>query len=217
MNVFRKISRCYTIVIGLLVFCCSSPGVIADEEKTILVVGDSLSAAYNMAEDRGWVALLQKQLTERHSDYRLVNASVSGATTAAGLQILPASLREHKPSIVIIELGANDGLQGKPLQYIRRNLERLIQLSKSHGAEVLLFGMHLPPNYGEAYTGPFFEQYALIADTEQIAYLPFFLDGVAGHSEYIMADGLHPNEAAQPKLMQNVYKALRPLLKKVAP
>lgn len=183
------------------------------DSPTLLVLGDSLSAAYGMASELGWVALLQTRLDEKNINVKVVNRSVSGATTAAGLQILPSALNKHDPAIVIVELGANDGLQGKPLEYIRQNIERLITLCKSAGAQVLLLGMHVPPNYGDTYAKPFFEQYAEIASKHDVAYLPFFLEGIAGNPDLIMADGLHPLPKAQMAILDNVYVALSPLLK----
>lgn len=186
----------------------------AAEQKSILVLGDSLSAAYNMAPEQGWVYLLQQRVQRENLPIKVINASVSGATTAAGLQILPAALSKHTPQIVVLELGANDGLQGKPLNYIRANLQRLIQLCKNAGAEVLLLGVRIPPNYGDAYALPFFNQYAELADQYELAYLPFFLEGVAGQPDLMMADGLHPRAEAQALILENVWPSLAPLLGK---
>ncbi len=197
-----------------------SPVSTAEDQKNILVLGDSLSAAYNMASEQGWVALLQariRELSESQDDIELmnvINASVSGATTAAGLQILPSALTQHQPDIVILGLGANDGLQGKPLNYIRRNLERLIQLCKNSHVKVILLGQRIPPNYGDAYALPFYEQFADLAQSHELAYVPFLLDGVAGHDQLMMSDGLHPKPEAQRRVLDNVWPALRPLLQK---
>ena len=193
---------------------------------TILVLGDSLSAAYNLNINEGWVALLADKLAAQqptnsstdikdkdYSHYQVVNASVSGATTAAGLNVLPQLLLQHKPQIVLLELGANDGLQGKPIAYIQNNLGKLITMSKEKDADVILLGIKLPPNYGSAYTKPFFEQYKALAGTYNLTYLPFLLDGVAGDTELMQNDRLHPNAKAQPLLLNNVWEVLAPKLK----
>lgn len=195
---------------------------------TILVLGDSLSAAYNLNISEGWVALLADKLANRqakqpkqtsisikntdYSHYHVINASISGATTAAGLNILPQLLLQHKPQIVLLELGANDGLQGKPIAYIQNNLDKLITLSQEEGADVVLLGIKLPPNYGTAYTKPFFEQYKTLAQMYDLTYLPFLLDGVAGDAQLMQNDRLHPNAKAQPLILNNVWKVLAPKL-----
>ena len=195
---------------------------------TILVLGDSLSAAYNLNINEGWVALLADKLATKqpeqstnsstdikdkdYSHYHVVNASISGATTAAGLNILPQLLLQHKPQIVLLELGANDGLQGKPIAYIQNNLRKLITMSKEEDADVILLGIKLPPNYGTAYTKPFFEQYKALAQTYDLTYLPFLLDGVAGDAQLMQNDRLHPNSKAQPLVLNNVWEVLMPKL-----
>lgn len=180
--------------------------------KKILVLGDSLSAAYKMPAEKGWVSLLGLRLEASHSEYLVVNASVSGATTAAGLNILAESLKVHTPAVVILELGANDGLQGKPIHYIQNNLNTLIEQSKHAGAEVVLLGVRLPPNFGTRYTDPFFDQFATLAKKHNVSLLPFLLEGVAGDPELVMADGLHPNIDAQPRILDNVWAVLRAVL-----
>ena len=206
----------FLISVVISTVCLSSAAAMSDtqtRERRILVVGDSLSAAYNMSEAEGWVALLQSRLAEGpYSNWRVVNASVSGATTAAGLQVLPVVLDRHSPDICIIELGANDGLQGKPIPYIRNNLFRLVSSCADQGADVLLIGIRLPPNYGSAYTEPFFNIYAEIASEKQLAYVPFLLEGVAGNTELMMVDGIHPKAIAQSRVLENVYPVLQPLL-----
>lgn len=177
-------------------------------EPRILVLGDSLSAAYNMPREAGWVNLLRERLQQVMPGTTVVNGSVSGATTAAGLQVLPRHLQEHNPTLVILELGANDGLQGKPIPYITRNLQRMIDLARKAGADVVLVGVRLPPNYGAGYTEPFFNQYAQLAENYQLAYVPFILDGVAGNDSLMQEDGLHPVAAAQPKVLANVWPAV---------
>lgn len=184
--------------------------------STILVVGDSLSAAYNIPRESGWVSLLRDQLQKVAPGATVVNGSVSGATTAAGLEVLPEYLHEHKPNLVILELGANDGLQGKPINYIRANLTRLIQLSLDADAQVILVGVRLPPNYGIHYTEPFFNQYAQLAHTYELGYVPFILDGVAGNDGLMQEDGLHPVAEAQPLILDNVWPAVAAILKGVS-
>lgn len=184
----------------------------ADSAKKILIVGDSLSAAYKLSSDDGWPYLLQQRIRQQRRNYLVVNASVSGATTAAGLQILPKALSEHKPDIVVIELGGNDGLQGKPVPYIKRNLEKLIVLAQSSGARVLLTGMRLPPNFGSRYTQPFYAQYGVLAERYDLAFVPFLLDKVAGHPGMMLDDGIHPSAAGQPVVLENVWPVLELML-----
>ena len=176
---------------------------------TILVFGDSLSAAYGIPRESGWVSLLQRHLP-RHS---VVNASVSGETTAGGLTRLPQVLAAHRPNITIIELGANDGLRGLPMQQTARNLEAMIDLAKKHGSQVLLVGMRLPPNYGPAYVHKFQALFAQVAKSRKVRLVPFLLDGVADRRDRFQADGLHPDATAQPQLMDNVWRELKPMLK----
>jgi acyl-CoA thioesterase I len=177
---------------------------------TILVFGDSLSAAYGIPRESGWVSLLQRHLP-RHS---VVNASVSGETTAGGLTRLPQVLQAHRPNITIIELGANDGLRGLPMQQTARNLEAMIDLAKKHGSQVLLVGMRLPPNYGPAYTHKFQALFAQVAKAGKVRLVPFLLDGVADRRDRFLPDGLHPDAVAQPQLMDNVWRELKPMLKR---
>jgi len=194
------------------VFCLllllSGPALAA---PTILVFGDSLSAAYGIPRESGWVSLLQRHLP-RHS---VVNASVSGETTAGGLTRLPQVLAAHRPNITIIELGANDGLRGLPMQQTARNLEAMIDLAKKHGSQVLLVGMRLPPNYGPAYTHKFQAVFAQVAKARKVRLVPFLLDGVADRRDRFQADGLHPDAGAQPQLMDNVWRELKPMLKRI--
>ncbi len=205
----------------LCLLCCSAAGFAATGassgdalDKTdgdlprILVLGDSLSAAYNIPRQAGWVNLLRERLHEKVPGAEVINGSVSGATTAAGLQVLPELLREHNPTLVILELGANDGLQGKPLGYIKTNLQRLIALCLQADAAVILAGIRLPPNYGPGYTEPFFNQYAALAASQGLGYVPFILDGVAGRDGMMQADRLHPVADAQPRVLDNVWPAV---------
>ncbi len=189
----------------------------AQARQTLLVLGDSLSAAYGVAMDSGWVALLEQQLVESGHALAVVNASISGETTQGALARLPELLLQHGPDVVVIELGANDGLRGFPLHLIRANLTQLIQLSKQSGARVLLLGMRIPPNYGKKYTSAFYEIYQQLAQQENVGLVPFLLDGVAAEDTMMQDDGLHPNAKAQPRLLQNVLPALQPLLEESHP
>jgi acyl-CoA thioesterase-1 len=180
---------------------------------SILVVGDSLSAAHGIRVEQGWVTLLQERLTSGGYGYRVVNASASGETTGGALARLPRALDKHRPAIVIIELGGNDGLRGLPVGDVRSNLESLVRQSKDAGARVLLIGMRIPPNYGPAYTKSFHDIYAEVAAGASVPLVPFFLDGVALDDGLMQEDGLHPNAAAQPKLLDQVWPRLTPLLR----
>jgi acyl-CoA thioesterase-1 len=178
----------------------------------ILVLGDSLSSAYGIDVQSGWVQLLQKRLDEQGANYLVVNASISGDTSNAGAARLPSALATHKPDIVVVELGGNDGLRGLPLSETRANLERIIVDSQTAGARVLLLGMRLPPNYGPAYTDAFHAIYQTLANRYEVARVPFLLDGIGGVDELMQADGIHPRAEAQPIMLDNVWPALQPLL-----
>lgn len=179
------------------------------EAPVILVVGDSLSAAYNLAEEQGWVALLSQRMEALKYPHRVVNASVGGATTAAALQRFPVLVKEYKPAMVILQIGANDGLQGKPVPYITANIEKLILQAQAGAAQVLLVGVQLPPNFGARYTQPFFQQYQSLATKHQLAYVPFLLEGVATQKELMQKDGLHPTAEAQPIILDVVWPVLQ--------
>lgn len=178
---------------------------------TIAVLGDSLSAGYGIKAQEGWVALLSQKLQQEEIKAAVINGSVSGATTDAGLS-MQAGLIARAPDIMIIELGANDGLQGKPLGLIEHNLSTLITNAQKADAKVLLLGVHLPPNLGKRYTQPFFAQYAKLAKQHNTALVPFFLEGVAGKPEYMQNDGLHPNAKAQLIILNNIWPSLQPLI-----
>ena len=178
----------------------------------ILVLGDSLSAAHGIDPDAGWVTLLQQRLRQRGYPHTVVNASISGDTTAGGLTRLPAALQRNRPAILILELGANDGLRGLSLSQARDNLARMIDLAREAGARVLLVGMLIPPNFGPAYTEKFQDMYRQLAQQKQLPLVPFFLDGVAGDRSLMQDDGLHPRAAAQPRLLDNLWPQLQPLL-----
>lgn len=181
-------------------------------QPVVLVLGDSLSAAYGMPREAGWVSLLAERLAHHHPPYRVVNASISGETTQGGASRLPALLATHRPAVVIIALGANDGLRGLPLAHIRANLTHLVRQCKQAGARVLLVGMRLPPNYGPAYAQGFAQLYASVAREERVALVPFLLDGIALEPRYFQADGLHPTAEAQPMLLRTVWARLSTLL-----
>ncbi|KGM07978.1 Arylesterase precursor [Methylophaga thiooxydans] len=180
--------------------------------STLLVMGDSLSAAHNMRPEVGWVSLLQNQLSETHPAINVVNASVSGETTQGGLARFDKLLSEHQPRWVILELGANDALRGYPLTQTRQNLETMIEQAHQSNTQVLLIGNQIPQNFGKRYTEMFFNLYKNIAADYQLAYVPFMLHGVVLNKELMQADGLHPNKAGQPILLQNILPHLQPLL-----
>lgn len=184
----------------------------AGEAPVVLVFGDSLSAAYGIDPAAGWTALLQRRLRERGHPHQVANASISGDTTAGGLTRLPAALERYRPAILILELGANDGLRGLSLEQAKRNLARMIDLGRQAGARVLLLGMRMPPNLGPLYTGKFRAMYLDLAQEKGVPLVPFLLEGVARDPQLMQADGLHPNAAAQPRLLENVWPALEPLL-----
>jgi acyl-CoA thioesterase I len=186
----------------------------AERQPVILVVGDSLSAGYGVAVDSTWVALLQERLATQGYGYRVVNASVSGDTTGAARARLPRALELHKPAVVVLELGGNDGLRGLPLRQVRDNFQFLIERSKDAGAQVVLIGMRMPPNYGAAYADAFHALYGELARQYRTPLVGFFLDGVALDEKLMQADGIHPTAAAQPRLLDNLWPALQKVLKK---
>jgi acyl-CoA thioesterase I len=179
---------------------------------TVLIVGDSISAGFGLDTRKGWVALLEQRLKKEGFDDKVVNASISGDTSAGGLARLPAALAEHKPEVVIIELGGNDGLRGMPPTQLQQNLASMIQKSQDSGAKVLLLGMQIPPNYGKRYVDAFAKVFADVAQQKKVPLVPFFLEGIGGNSQLMQADGLHPAVAAQGKLLENVWPTLKPLL-----
>ncbi len=179
---------------------------------TVLVVGDSISAAFGLDSRQGWVSLLEKRLAEQGFEHRVVNASISGDTSAGGAARLPRLLAEHQPDLVIIELGGNDGLRGLPPAQLQQNLAAMVDASRDSGAQVLLLGMLLPPNYGVRYTTAFAEVFSRLADEQQIPLVPFFLQGVGGVPEMMQDDGIHPTAQAQPVLLENLWPTLKPLL-----
>jgi len=184
--------------------------------RTIVVLGDSLSASYGVPVEQGWVALLQGRLKKEGYEYRVVNASASGETTGGALARLPRTLEKQRPDIVIVELGGNDGLRGLPIADVRKNFDSILHLSQQAGARILLVGMRIPPNYGPAYTQAFHGLYGELAARHKVPLVPFFLDGIALDDSLMQEDGLHPNARAQPRLLDEVWPMLKPLLKKPA-
>lgn len=178
---------------------------------TVVVVGDSLSAGYGLRPNEGWVSLMGKTLSPHH---RVVNASVSGETSAGGLTRLPAILRQQKPDVVIVALGGNDGLRGLPLDEMAGNLEKMLHQVRAAGASPVLVGMALPPNYGEAYVRSFAQVYAKLARQSQVVFVPMLLAGFETRQSWFQADGIHPTAVAQPTMLNHVLKALNPLLAK---
>ena len=201
--------RLLTTFLLCLVWADSSRG---DEDKTVLVFGDSLSASYGIEEEQGWVNLLSEKLRQAQSPYSVINASVSGETSTGGLSRLPAALAEFQPSVVILELGGNDGLRGLPLATLQSNLEEMVSLSQRAGAKVLLAGIQIPPNYGPRYTEPFYALFGDIAESEQLPFVPFLIDGIPQQPELMQNDGIHPRAEAQHMILDNVWPVLAPML-----
>jgi acyl-CoA thioesterase-1 len=209
-------SRVIVILLSLCLSCTANAAATAtpapaDVAPVILVFGDSLSAGYGLrATDSGWVNLLAKRLVTEGYGFRVVNASVSGETTEGGLARLPRALQAHQPRLVILELGANDGLRALPVSAMRHNLEQMILLCRQSKRQLLLLGLRMPPNYGARYTGEFADAYRSLAQQYRIPVVPSFMDRVADRNELMQADGLHPNEQGQPILLDNIW----PILKK---
>ena len=191
-----------------IITICSLPAFAS--AKTILILGDSLSAGYGIDAKQGWVNLLQQRLDQQYpKQHKVVNASVSGETTSGALARLPKLLQTYQPEIVLIELGGNDGLRGQPPQMIQKNLAQLVQLSQKQKASVLLFGMKIPPNYGTAYSSAFEKNYKVVSQQYKVKLLPFFLEGIAGHKNLIQNDQIHPNAKAQPILLNLAYPYIK--------
>jgi acyl-CoA thioesterase-1 len=181
--------------------------------KTVLVVGDSLSAEYGLARGAGWVALMEQRARDEKLAAEVINASISGETTSGGRSRLPALLQRHHPDVVVIELGANDGLRGLPVPAAEANLRAMVDASRQAGAKVLLVGMRMPPNYGRDYADRFFAMYRTLSKDNKVALAPFMLDGVADKAELFQADRLHPLAAAHPIILANIWPHLQPILK----
>ena len=188
-------------------------GTASGKSSVILIVGDSLSAEYGLRRDTGWVRLLSDRLAKEAKQYSVVNASISGETTSGGRTRLPQLLQQHRPSVVVIQLGANDGLRGLPLAAMRENLVVMVRESRASGARVLLVGMRIPPNYGREYSERFTAVYEQVADGERVSRVPFLLDGFADDLDYFQADRIHPVEKAQPRMLDAVWRQLAPLLR----
>ena len=185
----------------------------AQKKPTILVLGDSLSAGYNIDVEQGWIELLNQKLQQEGYPHSVINGSISGDTTTQGLLRLPTLLEQHEPEIVIIELGGNDALRGTAPNAIKRNLGKLIDTSKRSGAEVLLLGIQIPPNYGQRYAQAFFDNYAQLANEKKVKLVPFFLENVGGNDELMQDDGIHPNAKAQSILLDNIWPQLETQIK----
>jgi acyl-CoA thioesterase I len=200
------------IALGLLLLA----GVSARAESpVILVFGDSISAGYGLPHvEQGWVELLRTRLSNQGYVYQVINASVSGETTAGGLARLPRALQLHHPAIVIVELGGNDGLRAMPITQMRANVVKMVELAQAGGAKVLLLGMRMPPNYGPEFTNQFQAVFTDVAREKKVAWVPFILDGIALTPELLQGDDIHPNAQGQPILLNNAWPALQPLLHK---
>ena len=179
-----------------------------------MIFGDSLSAGYGLAQNQGWVSLLDKRLREEKLNWNVVNASISGETTSGGANRIGAALKTHRPDIVVIELGANDGLRGQGVDVMRHNLEAMIEASRRAKADVLLVGMKLPPNYGRAYTEKFQRAYVDVSRSKKVPIVPFLLEGFAEDVRYFQGDRVHPNAEAQPMILETVWKTLKEMLKR---
>ena len=185
----------------------------ANAGTILLVYGDSLSAAYGIAQKQGWVTLLEQRLRQKHLDYTVANASISGETSSGGASRIAATLAQHRPRIAILALGSNDGLRGLPVAQMRDNLATVIRAAQKAGARVLLVGMKMPPNYGPQYTREFEQAFAALAKQHKTAFVPFLLEGIAGKRDNFLDDNLHPTAQVQPIILENVWKGLQPLLR----
>jgi acyl-CoA thioesterase-1 len=210
----RGTLRNWLASIVVLAGLAAAPASYGTPERTLLVLGDSISAAYGIQREQGWVRQLEERLASVDPSWRVVNASVSGETTGGGLARLPAALAAHDPAVVVIELGGNDGLRGYPLGKIRENLAGMVQLARSAGGEVLLVGMQIPPNYGPRYTRGFAGLFEEVARQHDVALVPFLLEQVALTPAMMQSDGIHPTADAQPLLLETLWPHLEPLLEK---
>lgn len=200
--------RVWLLSAGLALLCMAQGA----SAGTVLIVGDSISAAFGLDTREGWVALLEQRLKAEGFDDKVINASISGDTSAAGQARLPALLAAHKPSLVVVELGGNDGLRGQLPTQLQQNLASMIDRSREAGAKVLLLGMRLPPNYGKRYTEAFAQVYATLEQEKNVPLVPFFLEGVGGVPALMQADGIHPGPKAQAQLLENAWPSIKPLL-----
>ncbi len=197
----------------LIIVTLTTAPVFATASETILVLGDSLSAAFGIEKEQGWVSLLQQRLNKNGYSHKVTNASISGETTAGGLARFKPLLERHQPTIVIIELGANDGLRGQSLRIMQQNIQKIIQKTRQQQGKVLLVGMQLPANYGLAYTSQFHRIYQKLSQQNDIPLVPFLMQGLEDNAKHFLPDRLHPTAAAQPILLSNIWKELEPLLK----
>ncbi len=192
--------------------CLGGPAFAADSRPTVLVFGDSLSAGYGLPLGSGWVDLMRRRLAENDQPFEVVNASVSGETTLGGRNRLPAALSQHRPLAVVLQLGANDALRGQSLERMRDNLRAMVKASRGAGAEVVLVGMQIPPNYGQQYTRKFQSVFAQVAREEKVPFVPFLLDGFATRRTLFQSDGIHPTAEAQALMLDTVWNELKPVL-----
>ena len=206
-NILRSLANIF-LSITMSIICAQ-----LSAKTNILVFGDSLSSAYNIQPEKGWVALLETRLLSAKYDIKFINASISGETTSGGLVRFYSSIEKTNPDIVIMELGANDGLRGSSLKTMRKNLISMIEFCQQNDISILLAGMHIPPNYGRTYTQKFDQIYLDLAEMNDVTLIPFFLEGVATIHELIQMDGMHPNEKAQPIIAALVEQYLAPLLR----
>ena len=196
--------------VSLLLFMFQSAfAIMPPTQPTILVWGDSLSAAYGIPVEKGWVKLLEEKLG---TDFKVINGSISGETSSGGLARLPEALTKHRPQYILLELGANDGLQGKTVKQMQENLDQMIQMAQLANAKVILLGIHLPPNYGSAYTTEFDKAYQALADKYDLPFVPFLLEGVALDFNLMQDDGLHPKAEAQAKILEHIWPTLEEAL-----
>lgn len=198
----------------LILLCLAFSSLSTASEHRLLVFGDSLSAAYNLKKEQGWVSLLATKLQAEFPELKVINASISGETTAGGLARFANQINQSKPNIVLLELGGNDGLRGFDLNTTEKNLKEMVDMSISSGAEVLLAEMQIPPNYGRTYTRKFQSIYQNLAKNDKVTLLPFLLEGVATNAKLMQRDGIHPNEKGQPIIAENVLPHLSQLIKK---
>lgn len=221
-QLFGKVMRsampvsCRTGCVLLLLICTFPACISSARAATILIFGDSISAAYGLEVEQGWVALLQQKLDKTAAGkHQVVNGSLSGETTSGGKARLPALLKKHKPALVVLELGGNDGLRGQPPALMSANLRKMITDARSVGAKIVLLGIKIPPNYGRTYTQAFEQVFVTVAKDEKVPLLPFFLEGIGGNPALVQADGIHPVAKAQPRLLENAWPLIEKALKGV--
>ena len=208
-SVFSRI----TILFALLLLQAATA---MAQQRNLLVYGDSLSAAYGMSEEQGWVNLLAERVGQDFPAYQVINGSVSGETTTGGLERLPAMLEQYRPDVIVLELGGNDGLRGIPIDAIRRNLVEMIRLIEAGGGRVLLAGIQIPPNYGPRYATPFSENYFSLAEEHELPLIPFLIEGIPENPELMQNDGIHPVAEAQSIILDNVWIFLEPMLREAS-